>query len=227
MNLNVLLDESFETYYWLGFLLADGCVVGNRIKLCLSEKDSEHIHKLCKYIDYGNTISLEIKPKGHRLVRIGFGNKDWTPLFCDKWDFRERKTYNPPKVSVYDRLYDRQILSLLIGYIDGDGCIVKQTGRHDVRIDIHIHSSWIEFLTYISDRISTMYDIKFNKPHLLNSGYIRWSISNRLIVNALLEEAKKQGLPILDRKWNKINTSLEIKRRKKSNPDVQKMALDK
>ena len=44
-NLSVLLEDSNEAFYWIGFLLADGSFNDNRIRLTLSIKDKEHDNK--------------------------------------------------------------------------------------------------------------------------------------------------------------------------------------
>ena len=49
--------DTEEKAYWLGFLYADGCVVNAkpRIELSLSDKDTEHLNKYIKFLDFDRT----------------------------------------------------------------------------------------------------------------------------------------------------------------------------
>ena len=40
-DLSKLLEDNFISYYWIGFLLADGSFSDNRLKLTLKKNDSE------------------------------------------------------------------------------------------------------------------------------------------------------------------------------------------
>ena len=46
-----LLENSTESFYWLGFIFADGWFdfKRNTIGVMLSENDREHLNKLCNF----------------------------------------------------------------------------------------------------------------------------------------------------------------------------------
>ena len=46
-NIKILLEENLESYYWIGFILADGHIDGNkRLQITLKSIDYEHLKKL-------------------------------------------------------------------------------------------------------------------------------------------------------------------------------------
>jgi len=48
--------NSEEKAYWLGFLMADGCVSGTGLRLCLGKKDKKHLLKFKKFMRIGRPI---------------------------------------------------------------------------------------------------------------------------------------------------------------------------
>lgn len=44
-KLENLLSDTLESYYWIGFLLADGTIHGNRLQLELAILDKKHQEK--------------------------------------------------------------------------------------------------------------------------------------------------------------------------------------
>ena len=48
---NVFLNNTEESYYWIGFIIADGCINSTRIEVTSSEKDSNHLLKYSLFIN--------------------------------------------------------------------------------------------------------------------------------------------------------------------------------
>ena len=55
-NLSILLDDSFESFYWMGFILADGCFFENRLQITLAIKDKEHLQSFANYVKFGGWL---------------------------------------------------------------------------------------------------------------------------------------------------------------------------
>ena len=49
LNEKKLMIDSREKYYWLGFLAADGAVIGNSISIELKSTDKSHLEKFKKF----------------------------------------------------------------------------------------------------------------------------------------------------------------------------------
>lgn len=197
-NLEILLEESELTYYWIGFLLADGHFSKtNKIRICLSGKDKSHVDKFSKYISY----------RGDRINKNEICSMDYyiVPLIKKKFGIEERKTYKPPSVSKLNFKNDDLFVSMLIGFIDGDGCIQKQHKREDCKIVIKLYKSWLSVLQYMANRIYSVFEIEPPEARINNCGYASICISNFSILRYLKKKTTELDLPVLERKWNKIN----------------------
>lgn len=203
MNIEKLLNKSNESMYWLGFLLADGSVFNNRLSLCLASKDEAHVMRFIKYVNATNTIN-RLKTKA---IRIAYQNKSDIPKLA-KYGLVPNKTYEPVGRKKFERLTSRQFLCLVIGFIDGDGCIRKQTGRKDCLITIKCHKNWLDILCYFAERLSRLSGDTLSTPIVNNNGYARLNITRINTVNYLKKKAIELKLPILDRKWGRIDETL-------------------
>src|SRR6478735_3661284 len=190
-----LLNDSNESYYWMGFLLADGHFDMNnfRIHLTLKESDKHHLKLFSKFLEYENFDSCVLE----------FKNKDIFKKICDKFKiFNSRKTYNPIDFYEYN-FTDNQILSLIIGFIDGDGSINKIHNRNDCSLSLHIHSSWLKNLIFIEEFIYNYFLIEKNKilSKIGNDGYAKLIFSNSIILTNIKKELKFLNIPYMKRKW--------------------------
>lgn len=199
-----------EKFYWYGFILADGYINHNnncRCRLVLAEKDKNHLEKFNCFFD-NNKISYQPTQKAYYTTTSLDEN------LVSLLDIKPRKTYNPPDTINYKSLSDAEFISLFLGLIDGDGNITNQVGRTDCKISIHCHSSWLNFYNYCCDRLSNICNLSFSKPRILKNGYMRWDISNHHIVNFLCKKTVEYNLPILERKWSRIDLSRKTKHEK-------------
>jgi len=207
-NLAILTNGSNESLYWLGFLLADGYfdLNKNRIIVRLSDIDYDHIKKFSLYIQ-SNNISHDVINKTcsvtaqdnvnfnkiTQLLKLTHTQKTITPN-----DFNELNFNND------------QLLSLIIGFIDGDGTILNQTNRNDCHLRLHVHKNWFNNILYVENFIysyfGTLKDKQLTK--IGNDGYTRLVITNNRILKELKRKTKEFNLPVLNRKWDKINENL-------------------
>ena len=112
-----------EKAYWLGFILADGCIQdrgkkGLSFALYLKESDVEHIQNFKLAIESNNPIKFI---KQNKSVGISIYNKN----FCNnliKQGCVPRKTYNIE----FPALEESLIRHFIRGYFDGDGCVWKK-----------------------------------------------------------------------------------------------------
>lgn len=198
-NSSVLLENTLESYYWIGFILADGHISKNfRLTITLAKKDSNHLMKLKNYIEASN---IEHKLNSNKCG-IKLQDKYYIRKLVEKFDISNRKTYNPPEFYVES---DDLFLALFIGYIDGDGQIRHQFKRKDCCICIHIHSSWTDLMNCWIARVNKICHTNSPLGKVTNNGYYRVNISNSIILNKLKEFVIKNNLPVLSRKWDLID----------------------
>lgn len=112
----------------------------------------------------------------------------------DKYDIKNKKTYNPPQAN---RIKDLLDLPMIVGFIDGDGSIsINKTGN--AKITIRNYKTWIEFHKLIFEKLEDTSAF----PKEEDSSCVSY-ISDTRNVNLLYSIA--QEVNALDRKWNCID----------------------
>ena len=149
-NPSNLLQETREAYYWAGFLAADGGInhITWRLKFNLAATDRGQVIKFSNFIECPN-----VRTEKNTSVALAIQDKSSIPIFARKFDFKPRKKENPPTDITW--MSDEMFIAFLIGFIDGDGTINHQSGgRRDSQIQIKLHSSWLNILKQMADRVS-------------------------------------------------------------------------
>ena len=106
-------------------------------------------------------------------------------------------------MSVYN-LTDEQLLSLIVGFIDGDGNMNKLQNRPDYNLRIKCDASWLNNLEFIEDTLYRLFPVSKKVARLtkINSeGYAQLVISNNQIINALATFIKELNIYVLSKKW--------------------------
>lgn len=198
-NLAILLDDNLESYYWMGFLLADGSFCDNRLKFTLKKSDSEHLHKFGKFINYTGTYG-----NSNTCESVSCKDIDVINQICEKFNILKTKTYNPPNTLI--KFNREQNLALLAGFIDGDGCIKRQTNRKDFCLTIKCHNSWEHILKEFNNLICSDNFTKIN-----NQGYAVLTITNTEYLKELKRNILSLNIPIMPRKWDIIDLNFVSK----------------
>lgn len=193
-NLEVLLDNSLTSYYWIGFILADGHIENNRrLQITLALKDIEHLKKFSEYV----SCNMYIKTQCSVSPMHGKAIKELSRIF----DINPNKTIHPPKIEIFENLNRDQLLALFAGFIDGDGCIKNLHKRKDFQLAIKCHKSWLPILNYFGNSIfSKKYDAKIN-----TAGYTTLMIGDSQILKDFKKQILLLNLPLLERKWDIID----------------------
>jgi hypothetical protein len=198
-----MLELQPVSYYWLGFLLADGHFSKNSIKLTLSCQDRGQIEKFAEFI---NVKVYEDKPRMSEygltksVTATGYDSKS-VPIIRNKFGISSRKTYIPPNLKEL-ALDDISLLSLIIGIIDGDGSI----GKTRKRITLEAHISWLPNLQFIYEFIYRYTRNLYSCNSFISSkGNAYLSIGKTEILSNLKYFIDQYNLPVLDRKWSHID----------------------
>ena len=199
-KMSTLLNDTKESFYWVGFLLADGHFFKNRINLKISNLDLNHLIKFSKFIQCDN---IRVN---NQYCSVSVQNKEIFKNLCNKYDIKNTKTYNPPDFNLYKNFNDELLFCLIIGFIDGDGCIKKVHKRKDCSLSIRLHRSWVSNLLFIESFLFDYFKLKKNKilSRVGNDGYAILNISNNKLINLIKKEVVRIGLPFMDRKWGNI-----------------------
>lgn len=118
---NVFIELTDEAAYWLGFLMADGCVVQGHstryVRLELAALDKEHIHKFKSFLRTTNKIYERTKPNGLVSYSVMVGNNELVDtLISYGIDFRKSLT-----ATASDKLTNNS--HFWRGLLDGDGSL--------------------------------------------------------------------------------------------------------
>lgn len=210
MGLERLLEETPEAYYWAGFIMADGYINHKtwNFKITLSLKDKSHLEKLSQFIDV-KIIDGKSNLNGDNFynVTINKCNKNDISKIIEKFDYRDKKTYNPPNIHI-ER--DDLFLSFFIGYFDGDGTI----GNGNNQIRILCNDAWMDLLDKWFLRCWNLAGCKINNNivkvpkskmvTIRKSNLCSIGTKNSQFVWFLKNKAIEMGIPILKRKWDKL-----------------------
>ena len=149
VNLNYFENiDTPEKAYWLGFLAADGYIVGNELNIQLQKQDKKHLQKFSDSIN-GNLTIRDINGKNnfettysHYRVSIK-SNKMVEDL--SKYGIVPKKSLILTAPPISSNLYGYWI----IGYMDGDGCVSKN--KKKIRISFTGTKEVLEFIkTYLN-----------------------------------------------------------------------------
>lgn len=195
-KLSNLLDESPESYYWLGFLLADGHFSNNnRLVLSISRKDQDHLKNLLSFLNCDSEIrdhSFEWHDTDYDMSALSIMDTNSISIMRDKYKIESNKTKQPPDLSSLSGINK---FCVMIGFVDGDGSIQYQTGRTDCKISVKCYSSWLDNLKFL-----------FGSARINSAGYAYHCTADNEIIRAWKRKVLDLKLPIMHRKWDKINT---------------------
>lgn len=212
---NKFLNGSLESLYWIGFILADGHIDKKyRLTISLSINDKPHLEKLARY------LNVKIKELPYRdgtlstnstFLQLRASGKKYLESVSKMFDIKSNKTYNPPNFSSYSHLNEKQWLALIIGFIDGDGCIQRQVrikGNTALNIHINVHEHWFNNLCYINNIIKIYSNIRTRMAPRIVNNMAKLDISNNQIICKLKAFVIDNSLPYLERKWDKIDHNM-------------------
>lgn len=201
-----LMNGSNEAFYWVGFILADGCVSEDRPK---NKKSLSQVMRLSITL---NIIDLEHLIKYRNFINSGvvriYNDKaaintyDGTKELMTNFNINLRKTYNPSDFSYYENYSREQLLSLFCGLLDGDGSVTYKHGKKSVFLRVGAHNVWETFYRKLLAKL----EIPFTFIPHSKFDYFSLSIQNKPFIAKLYEEIKTLNIPILGRKWDKITT---------------------
>lgn len=197
-NENFFQDiENENQAYWLGFIMADGCVTERSanskcLEIHLQYADENHLQKWHKEVN--------AKQKIHRSRRASVKSILFSKKMCNdlgNLGCTPRKTLTLQFPDIKDNLFPHFIR----GYFDGDGCLYYNRKSDKYRISF---SGTPHFLQKIQQILGTKVKMKsFSKIHIIDIG-------GRHQVKRILHYMYDNATIYLDRKMEKANALLRI-----------------
>jgi len=245
-NLKRILDDSPESYYWIGFILADGCFSGgkskkrdkqyNSLTFTLARKDMASVRKFAKFI--GAKINIVVKDKTHDALGIHVNDIWAIRTLMDKLGIEssQAKTYNPP--SKLFALKPDHLFCLIVGYTDGDGCIMlkKQKNGKFPFMTYTAYKAWMPIFERFEPFLYEYFGLEKNSkakhigivhyenmPIEKRDRTVKWDIPDNRLIKAMKRKAIELKLPIMARKWSKVNINTEVKSRKEMSDERKQL----
>lgn len=201
-NINSLLNETLESFYWLGFIIADGSFYNNTFELNISKKDEKHLEIFKLFLNSGKIV----EKLDTNSVKIIIHDRHSIQKVMDKFGFIENKTYNPLDFNLFFNNYNKDlILSLLIGIIDGDGHIGRNSAIIARSITITAHENWEKFYIELFNNLN----IKTYINKIKNTNCIRIGMYKRELLLKLYNFIINNNIPCLNRKWDIIKETIK------------------
>ena len=199
-----LLEDTPEALYWMGFLLADGYFTDTQLYVALAKKDEKHLQILADFlggIKLHDRDSKSRDMKVHKAVFLSLMHTDAMKKLKIKWGISNQKTYNPPNLSW---LSEQQLIFVIIGFIDGDGHIVRshRSSTEKVRVRFGNHGSWSKIIQLFSDTLHNIVKKQGPSVVITKRGVATLTMWDESVLRLLFSYA--QTLPTLARKWNII-----------------------
>lgn len=223
-RLEVLLDDSILSMYWLGFIFADGSVDDRRLSVTLAQKDRGHLVMLSEHIggivhDYAYRTSFG----SSGTCRLSVMDTKVVRELLNRFELRSNKTYNPPSTDALKSIPIEKRIAMWVGFIDGDGSI-NVLNRHTspYNINIKIHSSWKHVLELLISDMKEFFDINSATSVITDKkGYIRTSLSHLDIILSIKQYIINNDIPVLERKWSCIDINIPRKIKKLKTSQIQ------
>ncbi len=215
-NLENLLNNTLQSYYWIGMIITDGHIdtKNKRLFLSLQEKDKDHIYEFAKFINqekinyipakifnFSGKINKKIKTQAQYKVCVQ--DKYTIPKIEEKFQIVNKKTYNPISIDVVNSMSKDQFVAFFIGCISGDGSISKNGSNNSYLIELTAHKNW----KFIFDRyIQIIKSFGFKCQKLtFKKDQIRLRITNGDFFLFLKKFIEENFLVVLPRKWCYFN----------------------
>lgn len=202
-KLEQLLQENLQTYYILGFIMADGHISENgRLCIVISNKEEALLQDICAYLGHGLHITHETGKNGRIYSCLRVMDVRTLDIIREKYAISPIKTYVPCNI---ENLNGDKFIAFLIGYIDGDGSLAHRSDTHTPVYRIKVHKSWEHNLNLMSQRLYEYAGIpkcpKAIDVHQGTKVYTEVSWGNQTVINYLHRFIIQHQLFVLDRKW--------------------------
>lgn len=180
VNDNFFASDTERSFYWAGFIAADGCILDNKLVIDISSKDAKHLELFAEHIETERQVV--IKNIWNEEVQK-FCKKALLSITSEQI-VNDLKRFNilPRKggLNVFPYWLTKHPLChhFIRGLIDGDGCFCKRSHRNNIIFNLagskQTISSIQTFLTEICDLPKNKLSLK---PRSVTYNYIPATLS--------------------------------------------------
>lgn len=203
LNESVLDIVTGETAYWVGFIMADGCISYNRrwpnsmprLRINLKTSDIDHLRKLKTFLEYGGTIALR---DNNRYCSLEISSSRLVSAL-EQYGVRERKSHTASVIGLnHNRHFWR-------GLIDGDGTLYLSKSRYPQLCLCGSETILTQFVDYVKETFPTIQKIAIRNRASIK----QLAIAGRNAV-LLVSHFYKNSPVVLERKWRIAQTIMSL-----------------
>lgn len=225
------IDDDFfsrdneESFYWAGFIAADGCVKAhgkNKKDICvlsigLSKKDKSHLEKFVKITNYsGNIYDGIVKFGPNSLVKKDLEKSEIQITSRKMIEDLKRFNVHPRKSLVYcpplELMKHPLFHHFLRGYFDGDGSIYSSLGKRNLTRTYYFNVvgsyKFMEIYKEVfekADLVEPGHKILPSKKHQTNN-LMKLEYGGNAVLKRIREFMYKDANVFLQRKWVRFNS---------------------
>ena len=215
-NRKFFSEPNLLNCYWAGFIAADGGIDSphNRLYIKLANLDHNHLEQFAKDVEFNGPIKTfwEQTDKSYsQFSKIVIDSvKQWVIDLDKHFNIHQNKTNDltGPNLDPNSDL----ALTYIAGYIDGDGSIIVWNAERNSNMYKNLSLQFTgtkNILNWINNVIISHYPIKTNRFNNLENLTNTTVVSNLKIsglrAQELTTKIKTFNLPLLNRKWQKLD----------------------
>jgi hypothetical protein len=187
---NIFKDINLISSYWAGFIMADGGIIKNSLRIELAEIDKCHLKRFLKDLQSDAPIRIS-----RGCVYISINSKEIVKSLNKNFNITPNKTFTakPPKLS-----HDNE-LAFLCGLIDGDGSIYKHKNYYALNL-----VGTKEVCNFAKNKIEFLVPTKRGTTARNNGNVFIIIFGGRYRTKEIFKKLKNNQLPLLKRKWGKV-----------------------
>ena len=206
-DMSPLISGSLESFYWLGFIAADGYIYKNgHLMVSQAKKDKSNVDRLAKYLNTKVHPIKEGKSNFRKVVGISYRVNLSDKIIGNK--IRDMFKIHPKKPKTYTGICvdfitnKKEAMAFLCGFIEGDGSLNKSC----LGYRIECHKSWLKTFRQLIQKLPQSFkDVSLNVkkcPSKKNSYTIMYV--GKKCSTELLTFAKENNIPTSKRKFPSI-----------------------
>lgn len=206
-DVSILLDNSPESLYWLGFIVADGSFINRkRLKVLIHKKDRDHLEKLAEY------LSTYVRER-ENYVYIDCQDQWVVESIMNRFKLGPSKTYGTMDISTLNS--KEAFISFFVGVVDGDGYIgsysffskSENRMRKIKNLTLSAHSNWLRIFKEYEKLLFIYFGLEYTGTRVQRvrgRDIVRLSFRDQIILNSIKSYCKNLNLPLLYRKWKNV-----------------------
>lgn len=130
-NMNKIKQDSHEKYYWIGFISADGSILGNSLRIQLQLRDKEILENFQSFMETNAPIKETKNNHGKDTCYISINSAEFVEYLAE-YNIIANKSliFTIPT----DKIPKEYLFDFIRGLIDGDGTVSRRKNKGNIYV---------------------------------------------------------------------------------------------